>query len=174
MDNDIIMFGKYKKNTYIYILENDLNYCKWILNLKDTKSTKILHFQKYLYLKKNNENIIDDEYINCIICSENTKIYKKLKCCNNSLCNLCLIKINNFNCPFCRKNIENMVDIYIREIKKYIIEKDKELIRQKSLKNMIIDDIIKIKLSLKYIVENKSLNKKTIIGILNESLENDI
>lgn len=171
MDNDIIMFGKYKNHTYISIFEKDLYYCEWVLNLKNVKNTKVLQFQNYLSLRKLIKSDTYNKYIECIVCNENTELYTKLKCCNNNLCNICLIKINNFNCPFCRKNIENMIDTYTKEIKKYIIEKDKKLNNKEYIINMYKEKNNEINYSLKYIVENKNINIKTIMGILNECLE---
>lgn len=179
MDNDIIIFGKYKKYTYIEVFEKDFNYCEWILNLKNkVKNTETLKFQKYLYLKKSIKNIEENNYIDCIICNENTNLYKRLNCCNNNLCNMCLIKINNFFCPFCRSDIEEMIDRYTKEIKKYIIEKDKKLNEQEYLTNIYIDKYIKIYNKNKGIVEFledlillKNINKKEIVKILNEYIK---
>lgn len=137
---NILTFGKYKNYTYIDVYKQDKKYCNWVLSLKEPK--KMLKFQNYLYNKfynkKKNDIDISNNCINCIICNEIRDKYNNLKCCNNKICNICLIKINSFKCPFCRSDLENKLDFYIKEIKNYIIEKDKKLVEQENLTNTYI------------------------------------
>lgn len=65
----------------------------------------------YIKIFNNIDNLIYKESIDeCCVCFENSKT--RLKCCKQILCKSCLIKIrnkdeNNFNCPNCRKNLND-------------------------------------------------------------------
>ena len=65
----------------------------------------------YIKIFNNIDNLIYKENIDeCCVCFENSKT--RLKCCKQILCKSCLIKIrnkneNNFNCPNCRKNLND-------------------------------------------------------------------
>lgn len=179
MDKNIITFGKYKNSTYIEVYKNDPNYCNWILNLKNA-NIKVMKFQKHIkYFIENDKVIISkNKYTQCIICNETTNKKKILNCCNNEICNICLIKINNFKCPFCRSIIENELDFYTKEIKKYIIEKDKKLIEQDYIIKTYINKYIEINnrntellYFLKRLISTKDINKKNIILILKKLVD---
>lgn len=154
MDKNILNFGKYKNYTYIEIYKKDKSYCNWVLKL-EKPNKKMLNFQNYLKKFYNNRenNNITYIFIECIICNENIDQYKFLKCCNNKICNLCLIKINNFICPFCRGDLETQLDFYTKEIKKYIIEKDKKIKEQEDITNTYIYKYNQIYLELEMVNE---------------------
>lgn len=175
MDNKILTFGKYKNYKYIDVYEKDKDYCEWILKLENyNKNTYILTFKKYI-LSKNK--------VECVICYDMISKYKKLDCCNNIICNICLIKINNFICPFCRKDNEIIMDEYIKEIKYYIIEKEEKIKNQESLKITYFNKCLNLEYKNNKIMKDieevvkmislENLDKELIIELLEDIYKQD-
>lgn len=126
----MIGFGKYKYDTYDYVIQNDKSYCKYILSLKN-KTQYVQDFCDYI-LQHNVFDLKNLRYFDIINCSS----LKEYMISDNNVLNLInRIEINKLNIDYKIDNIQkittslfnNFINILIR----YEISK---------LKNMQFDD----------------------------------
>lgn len=58
-NTEIINFGKHKNKSFIWVYENDKNYCLWCVNSFDNNINRNKNFKDFVYYinQKNNSNI---------------------------------------------------------------------------------------------------------------------
>ena len=112
-----------------------------IIKKKTKNSIKKEEYKREEY-KKNNKKCKIDKHVEleyCNICCDEKNEFKIFKC-GHSLCTSCIVKLNSFNCPYCRKNFKDSLHnrhIYI--IEKNIIKYKKEKIDEET-RNIIISE----------------------------------
>ena len=90
--------GKTKKNTQCTKKVKNGDFCYYH---KISNIDKLIEpFKSSKYCKKQKE---------CKICYENVN-KRVILPCSHKLCNMCIKKLNSFDCPFCRNNIINILN----------------------------------------------------------------
>jgi len=175
--NTRIKFGKYKNQTYEYVMKKDIKYCEWILT-QNTSYQSMIDFQKFL--KENSEDILRNilKNNNSIKCSDLSQYMKYDKNIINLIKDYKItiyeisneITIEEYSLP------DNIIGIFYDYFIRYVICKKKKIEFNDNRANFILncENITIDNKDIYNSYNNMKQNKATNQDILNVSISHSI